>query len=882
MASKAFLEKAYLAYFGRPVDATGAVAFQNSTDADVYNAFYASPESQSLYGTAFGVNQINAIYNMLFGRDAEPAGLAYWANQVATGLLTPAGAALGILNGALNADATAVTNKLAASALFTTSLDTTAEILGYSGDGAAAAARTFLKGITTVAATQAEVDVAMVTTVAGGGATGKTSLLTAGADVVVGTAGNDTINALSIDAAGAAKTTFSAFDSIDGGAGNDTLNIYTTAADNSVFPTSGSVANVETVVINNAAAAAALADASKYVGVTNLTQVGSAAAVTNLGDATTAGFKDTGAAALSVTATNVATKATVALNNVDEAAALTITVPGVIAPNTGGALNNVTVSGTVKDVNLDGTVANITLGVTVGKDVQSLTLNTAVGTTLTVTNGAGTKTVGTVDASSSKGAITYAAAATVANVTGGSAADTLTLNTAYTATATAAALVGGAGNDTLNVNVTNAGANVAATTASVTGGAGNDKIALNIVNGATQSVGVTADAGDGDDTVTINYAVKSTDSIDAGVGTDTVSVVGKAVRIADDFIVFNKVLKNFETLTFSTAEGAAGTAFDASQLAANYTKLNFAAASFADNIGTQAIVANGNLTAEATGYLSAAENAGTIIKYAGALSITETVSGAVQAHADAVTLAITGGSANAVAANVTTFSGEAQSAVVSLTAGTDTKGTTATADDTLVASVLNVTNGAGAEAFKALTSLTVSGNGTANVINAAGTSLVTVNASGLNSVDVAGKAVAGLNYTTANTKAETITVGGGLDTVSITGSTYTTNYAKIDTISGLNLVLNAAKTAFDATKGDVLTITDDAVGAYKAFTTTQTDLDLALLDAAKSATGNNLVFQVNGNTYVYSDMGTADQVDVADVVVKLTGLVDLTVLAAAL
>jgi hypothetical protein len=41
MATTAFLQKAYLAYFGRPVDATGAVAFANSTEAQVIAAFSA-------------------------------------------------------------------------------------------------------------------------------------------------------------------------------------------------------------------------------------------------------------------------------------------------------------------------------------------------------------------------------------------------------------------------------------------------------------------------------------------------------------------------------------------------------------------------------------------------------------------------------------------------------------------------------------------------------------------------------------------------------------------------------------------------------------------------------------------------------------------------
>ncbi len=161
MASKQFLEKAYLAYFGRPVDPTGLRDFQNSTEAEVEAAFSASPESKALYGDTFGPIQINAIYNVLFGRDAEPAGVAYWVHQVELGLLTPAGAALGIMAGAQNSDVTAVENKLAASALFTSALDTPAEMQGYSGAAAAAVARDFLGHVNAMPATDAQVTAAV-------------------------------------------------------------------------------------------------------------------------------------------------------------------------------------------------------------------------------------------------------------------------------------------------------------------------------------------------------------------------------------------------------------------------------------------------------------------------------------------------------------------------------------------------------------------------------------------------------------------------------------------------------------------------------------------------------------------------------------------------
>lgn len=710
---------------------------------------------------------------------------------------------------------------------------------------------------------------------------GSTYTLTTGADTVNGTAGNDTINALSIKADGTAGTTLSGFDVIDGGAGSDTLNIYTSGADNNAFPATASVKNVEIVNIFNAAAAAALGDASKFAGVAQLWQHSTAAAVTNLGDATVAGFKGT-TGALSVTSTNTATKAAVALDGIAEGGSVTFGVP-VAAPANGGALNSVTVSGTVADTNLNGVVATTNVNVTVGRDVQSLAVNTAVDTTLAVTDGAG-KTVTTVDASASAGKLTYAAANTVANVSTGKGSDVVTLATAYTATLKAASVSGGEGNDTLTVNVTNA-ADIAGATVSASGGAGNDTINLNIINGASNAVAVTVDAGVGNDTVDINFAVKSTDVIDGGEGADTVALAGKAARVADDFIVINKVLKNFETIKFKTAEGAA-TALDASLLAASYATLDFAAGSSVDNVGAQALIARGNLTAEAAGYKAIVAPA-TVATYAGTLNIASVASGNVTANAETVKLAVTASSNGNGAANTTvatTLLGDAKTAVVTLSAATDNNGTsTVTTDDVLDTAALTFSN---AGANTKMASLTVSGNGTATVNNVGG-DLVTIDASGLASVDIAGKAVTGLVYTTSNTKAETIKLGAGLDTVTITGSTYSIGLTNMDTVEGISLVLNAGKTAFDASKGDVLAVTGlNNLAAAGKFTTTQTDLDLALLDAAKfkvsGADVDTLAFHMNGNTYIYQDTSGDSLVTADDILVKLTGTIDLDVLVAGL
>src|SRR5205085_2814152 len=145
----------------------------------------------ALYGTTFTVATVNAIYQNLFNRDAEPAGLAYWYGVVSSGQLSPAGAALAILQGAKNADAIAIQNKLAAATAFTNALDTTPEILGYAGNPAAAAARTWLHTVDSttdsLTAALAGVDAAVASVSGIGGVNGQTFTLTTGIDNIVGT-----------------------------------------------------------------------------------------------------------------------------------------------------------------------------------------------------------------------------------------------------------------------------------------------------------------------------------------------------------------------------------------------------------------------------------------------------------------------------------------------------------------------------------------------------------------------------------------------------------------------------------------------------------------------------------------------------------------------
>jgi len=241
MASTTYLQQAYLAYFGRPADVSGLSFYASKTEAQVVAAFSASTESQAFFGSLNTLAQINTIYQNLFNRAAEPAGLVYWAAEINAGRLSLAQASMGILAGAQNDDKLAVTNKLAAATAFTAALDTSAEMIGYQGSAVITSARTYLASVGSTAASltaataTAALSASVATVVAAGtstASTGSTFTLTTDADELTGTAGDDTFRA-PVDT-GDVVTTFSSDDVIDGGDGTDTLTVYLNTDDNDI------------------------------------------------------------------------------------------------------------------------------------------------------------------------------------------------------------------------------------------------------------------------------------------------------------------------------------------------------------------------------------------------------------------------------------------------------------------------------------------------------------------------------------------------------------------------------------------------------------------------------------------------------------------------
>ena len=132
------IQKAYIAYFGRPADPEGlmfwlsAAAMPGVTMVNVMDSFARSDEFNSRYpdsGNLYAL--VNAIYFNLFGHAADSAGANFFVSGLVTGQTTIGNVAYEIARGAQGTDLTALNSKLAYASAFTSALQ---------ADAAAAAA----------------------------------------------------------------------------------------------------------------------------------------------------------------------------------------------------------------------------------------------------------------------------------------------------------------------------------------------------------------------------------------------------------------------------------------------------------------------------------------------------------------------------------------------------------------------------------------------------------------------------------------------------------------------------------------------------------------------------------------------------------------------
>jgi len=204
--------------------------------------------------------------------------------------------------------------------------------------------------------------------------------------------------------------------------------------------------------------------------------------------------------------------------------------------------DTLTISGTTPGTISDNVFANIT-------NVENLTLantgamtlsagagfRTAFANGVTITSGASTSNAVVADFALATGAVKYTNVGTtgVQTVTGGSAADTLTITSAAVGTGASTVVIsGGAGNDT--IKVTDASAVTVGSTFAITGGTGADKIDISgITNTANASSYVVLNVAAGDSLVGAADQITGFNVVAAGVRlSDTINFAGAAIKPA--------------------------------------------------------------------------------------------------------------------------------------------------------------------------------------------------------------------------------------------------------------------------------------------------------------------------------------------------------------
>lgn len=465
-----------------------------------------------------------------------------------------------------------------------------------------------------------------------------------------------------------------------------------------------------------------------------------------------------------VTLTSASTGLTAVTNNASSAA-LTFGT---------GAGSNLTVAGTV---NVSNTAQNTTVAyeesaVTGTADAVALVLTNATGASTIALNSTTANTVGLE---------------TVNITSNGTTANSIVLTTNDTA---GLATINVSGSNALTLNV---GTNVTTTATTISAAAATGAVTVTNLGAAAHKI----TGGSGNDVFQFGANLGTTDTVDGGAGTDTLSA--NTASFAGFTATSKPTVSNVETIALADDFGTTASVIDASVLGTTATVQNVRVADQGAT-GAAALTVNG---------LVAATSGSNNFRFDGDLG----ANGGT--HTFNITNATTAGTANA--------------------ATLDFRGGTYTATSTVaIAGVetvtVDTTNATGAVTFNltdpALTTLTITGGQNVTLSGATlGTVVQTVNASAVTgtaaiSVSLNSSAVNGATVTTAggadtvvgSSLADTISTGGGADTI--------TGGSGIDTITGGagSDTINVGTAAADrdvvtdftagATNGDIIRFTD--------------------------------------------------------------------------
>jgi S-layer protein len=917
------LQKLYVAYFTRPADVRGLAYWEaiveaaGGNTAAVSAAFAASAEYKATYANMSNLQIVNKVYNNLFGHDADLPGLNYWVDLLDAKAITIDNVVKAIAEGALTTDLTAYNNKVTAATQFTTAMDTTAEVLAYETTLGQTAGKNFVTSVTTdatlaTATGNLPTTLSAMVTETTPVPTPMNFTLTTGVDTFTGGAGADVFAATVT----AASNPIGGLDALTGGEGVDALKIADTsvaAAADFNLVTGLAVSGIEnlTVITNGALGTngGTSFDISGFAGLTN-------ASLTAVGAGTAGGSKIKAAGTTDVTLLVTGAND----GEVVGGKAVSITTGTGDVNASGSALTSVTVNG--GDV---GTINNHSAGGTAnaGTTMTTLTLDGVTGAasaaggralttvnlanigqahTLTITNATASHTLNVGVTDTGWDATTGAAVTSaVVDAAATKVAITATGDSNLDVTAGVATSVTVAGEGYLDLDLTSAAAvtsidasansggvdfsGVAAGAISVKGSAARDTITT------TQTAKVTFDMGAGNDDVTIGTLIAAGSTINLGAGNDkllkgagSVDVsTATAVTVVDGGAGTDSIgaalinaanagqFKNFEGIDLS---GATATALDVELMTGStITALTLSGGTGGSTVTNVAAGVGLSIDGANTGTSTIALKSTS----ASTDAFTHTFAGQAQSSAP--------GAANITAGTVVTNGIEALTIVSG--GGTNTWNSIAVTDDRLKTVTIS--------GAKNLDLTFVGTNGT----NSSGVGAVTL---------IDGSAATGrLNINTTNVTQSgagfTVKGGSANDTITLTGAATVEAGAGNDTITSAaaggtftggagtdNFVVTAAvATGTTAATSVLTTITDfsstDKISFGAGATTFGatkltlgagvTNLDLALAAGVTAANSVNW-FQYGGSTYIVADVNGSNTFNAGDVVVKLTGTVDLS------
>ena len=159
--SQSVVSSFYLAYYGRPADPAGlafwALQLDNANGdfGAIVKAFAYSDEYLARVSTSDVEEHVSRIYEEMFSRAPDQAGLEFWVDAINDGRATLADTAIAILQGARSTDLETVTARQRAADAFTAAV--AADGTAYAGMTALQAGRLLLQSVTNTTS-QADVD----------------------------------------------------------------------------------------------------------------------------------------------------------------------------------------------------------------------------------------------------------------------------------------------------------------------------------------------------------------------------------------------------------------------------------------------------------------------------------------------------------------------------------------------------------------------------------------------------------------------------------------------------------------------------------------------------------------------------------------------------